>query len=90
MSSSGTKCKENSRDPEAERNTYLYRYRFKCSMDTIEGILPYTDLFLVDVKAGTEDTHRKYTGVTNRMIKENLKKLSQKQISGFAFQWYIM
>ena len=32
MSSSGTKCKENSRDPEAERNTYLYRYRFKCSM----------------------------------------------------------
>ena len=45
--------------------------------DTIEGILPYTDLFLVDVKAGTEDTHRKYTGVTNRMIKENLQKLSQ-------------
>ena len=45
--------------------------------DTIEEILPYTDLFLVDIKAGTEETHRKYTGVTNRMIKENLKKLSQ-------------
>ena len=47
------------------------------SLDTIEEILPYTDLFLVDIKAGTEETHRKYTGVTNRMIKENLKKLSQ-------------
>ena len=45
--------------------------------DTIEEILPYTDLILVDIKAGTEETHRKYTGVTNRMIKENLKKLSQ-------------
>ena len=31
----------------------------------------------LNVKAGTEDTHRKYTGVTNRMIKENLQKLSQ-------------
>ena len=27
-----TKCKENSRDPEAERNTYLHRYCFKCSV----------------------------------------------------------
>mgnify|MGYP000929898054 CR=1 FL=1 len=56
--------------------------------DTIEGILPYTDLFLVDVKAGTEDTHRKYTGVTNRMIKENLQKKSCSQCriaTGAAF-----
>ena len=77
MSSSGEKYKGNSKNSEAERNTYLYRYRFKCSMGHNRRDTAIYGSFFIDVKAGTEDTHRKYTGVTNRMIKENLKKLSQ-------------
>ena len=40
-------------------------------------ILPYTDLFLYDVKCYSEELHREGTGVSNRKILENLKKLSE-------------
>lgn len=41
-----------------------------------EKILPYTDLFLYDVKCFSEELHIKGTGVSNKRIKENLQKLS--------------
>ena len=40
-----------------------------------EKILPYTDLFLYDVKCFDSEKHRQYTGVGNELILENLKKL---------------
>ena len=40
-----------------------------------ERILPYTDLFLYDVKCLDSDKHKKYTGVGNELILDNLKKL---------------
>lgn len=40
-----------------------------------ESIIPYTDLFLYDIKAFEDSVHRKYTGVSNEIILENLKKL---------------
>lgn len=40
-----------------------------------ERILPYTDLFLYDIKSMDEATHRKYTGVSNARILENLHLL---------------
>ena len=40
-----------------------------------ERILPYTDLFLYDVKCFDSDKHKQYTGVENQLILENLKKL---------------
>ena len=40
-----------------------------------EKILPYTDLFLYDVKCFDGEKHRQYTGVGNELILENLKKL---------------
>lgn len=40
-----------------------------------ERVLPYTDLFLYDIKAFDSDVHRKYTGVSNKLILENLKNL---------------
>ena len=43
-----------------------------------EKILPYTDLFLYDVKCISEDLHKEGTGVSNRLILENLQKLSNK------------
>ena len=42
-----------------------------------EKILPYTDLFLYDVKCFSEDLHKEGTGVSNRLILENLQKLSE-------------
>ena len=43
-----------------------------------EEILPYTDLFLYDIKAVTDTLHIAGTGVSNVQILENLKKLSGK------------
>ena len=41
----------------------------------LERILPYTDLFLYDVKCFDSKKHEDYTGVGNSLILENLKKL---------------
>ena len=40
-----------------------------------EKILPYTDLFLYDIKVMDEAVHRQYTGVGNARILDNLKRL---------------
>lgn len=42
----------------------------------LESILPYTDLFLYDIKVMDENEHRRLTGVSNRLILSNLKGLS--------------
>lgn len=46
--------------------------------DRFEKILPYTDLFLYDIKCFSEKLHIKGTGVSNKLIIKNLKKLSEK------------
>lgn len=43
-----------------------------------EKILPYTGLFLYDVKAISDDLHKQGTGVSNKLILENLLCLSGK------------
>lgn len=43
--------------------------------ERFEKILPYTDLFLYDIKCFDNEKHRQYTGVGNELILENLKKL---------------
>lgn len=43
--------------------------------DKFEKIMPYTDLFLYDIKSMDTEIHRKYTGVGNELILENLAKL---------------
>lgn len=45
--------------------------------ESFEKILPYTDLILYDIKSFTENLHIEGTGVSNRLILENLKKLSE-------------
>ena len=40
-----------------------------------EKILPYTDLFLYDVKCFDSNKHKKYTGVGNELILKNLEQL---------------
>jgi pyruvate formate lyase activating enzyme len=47
-----------------------------CKWDLIEGILPVTDLFMVDIKHLDDQKHREATGVSNRLILQNIRKLS--------------
>ncbi len=44
--------------------------------ERFERVLPWTDLFLYDVKCVTDTLHRAGTGVSNALILENLTKLS--------------
>jgi pyruvate formate lyase activating enzyme len=53
------------------------------SHETIEKVSEYTDLFLYDIKLINEENHKKYTGVSNIRILENLRYISQK---GLAFR----
>ncbi len=46
--------------------------------DDFKDILPFTDLFLFDLKLMDDQLHQKYTGVSNKLILENLKFLSEK------------
>ncbi|MEG2353775.1 MAG: glycyl-radical enzyme activating protein [Clostridium sp.] len=46
------------------------------SWDKFEKIVDYTDLFLYDLKHMNSDKHKLYTSVSNELILENLKKLS--------------
>lgn len=45
------------------------------SFACFERILPYTDLFLYDVKCFGSEKHKRYTGQGNELILKNLKKL---------------
>ena len=43
------------------------------SKDALDKVIPYTDIFLYDIKAYDEDVHIKCTGHSNKIILENLK-----------------
>jgi pyruvate formate lyase activating enzyme len=45
--------------------------------DAIKAISGMTDLFLYDLKLMDDEKHIKYTGVSNKLILENLKTISQ-------------
>jgi pyruvate formate lyase activating enzyme len=51
--------------------------------EIIESILPYTDLFLYDLKGMNSDMHKQVIGVPNELIKENARKIAA---SGGKFQ----
>ncbi len=42
---------------------------------SLEKVMPYTDLFLYDIKAIDPDLHKKGTGKANTLVLENLNKL---------------
>ncbi len=45
---------------------------------TLDRVIPYADIFLYDVKAIDEDVHVKCTGVSNKLILDNLRYLDEK------------
>lgn len=44
--------------------------------DGFATVLPHVDLFLYDFKHADEERHREYTGLSNRLILENLRRLA--------------
>lgn len=45
--------------------------------ENFKRLLPYVETFLYDIKAMDDKIHKKYIGVSNKMILENLEKLYQ-------------
>jgi len=44
--------------------------------EIIDMVLPHTDLFLYDLKLADDEAHKHCTGMSNRPVLENLKKIS--------------
>lgn len=47
------------------------------SREALDRVIPYTDIFLYDVKALDDDVHKKCTGQSNKIILDNLKYLDR-------------
>jgi pyruvate formate lyase activating enzyme len=47
------------------------------SRDTVERIVHLTDLFLYDLKMMEDDHHQKYTGVSNKLVLDNLRLIAE-------------
>jgi pyruvate formate lyase activating enzyme len=45
-----------------------------------QKVIPFTDLFLFDLKVMDDEVHQKYTSVSNKLILENLEKLSESDV----------
>ena len=69
----------------AELFKLLKEQGIHCAIDTsgavgwenFEKVLPWTDMFLYDVKHVDDRLHREHTGRSNRQIVENLKRLAE-------------
>jgi pyruvate formate lyase activating enzyme len=48
-----------------------------CEKEVVEAIMPFVDLFIVDLKISDQDIHRQFTGQANECIKENFQYLSR-------------
>ena len=47
------------------------------NFENLKRVAPYTDVFLYDLKLLDDEKHKYFTGVSNQLILDNLKKLSQ-------------
>ena len=52
---------------------------FHIDWEEIEKVLPYTDIIISDIKHMDTNIHKKYTGVDNNKITENLIRLSKEE-----------
>ena len=66
------KCKENGIHTAVDTAGHI-------PFESFEKILPYTDLFLYDIKIFDSQKHKQYVGVGNELILENLKKLFERK-----------
>lgn len=63
-------CKENGLHTAVESTGFA-------PFEKIQEILPYLDLYLMDIKHMDSAKHKEYTGVENGLILENAKKIAQ-------------
>ena len=69
--------------------TVLYAENISCAVDTcgevvwqaFEMVLPYTEIFLYDLKAMTPELHSRLTGRSNERILANLHRLDETGVS---------
>ena len=69
----------------AELFKVLKQKNIHCAIDTsgavrwenFQKVLPYSDMFLYDVKHADDRLHREHTGISNTLIFDNLKRLSE-------------
>ena len=66
------KCKENGIHTAVDTAGHI-------PFESFEKILPYTDLFLYDIKIFDSQKHKQYVGVSNELILDNLKKLFERK-----------
>lgn len=46
-------------------------------LDSLRAAIPYIDLFLWDIKDTDDDRHKRYTGVSNKLIFKNLEEVDR-------------
>lgn len=52
---------------------------FYTSLELIKKALPYLDLIYIDLKLFDEEKHQKYTGVSSKIVKENIRYVLQSE-----------
>ncbi|MHB1153884.1 MAG: glycyl-radical enzyme activating protein [Eubacteriales bacterium] len=52
-----------------------------CDFSDLKRIIPYTDIFLADFKENDDSLHKKFTGVGNGLIKENIRRLCENNVN---------
>lgn len=63
----------------AEKIQTCLESTFHVPWSEAEKVLPYTDIVISDIKHMDSELHKKYTGVSNVRVLENLKKLSEEE-----------
>ena len=54
--------------------------------EVIEGLLPYLDQYLLDIKHMNPDKHREYTGRSNELMLENARKIAKSGITELSIR----
>lgn len=54
--------------------------------EVIEGLLPYLDQYLLDIKHTNQDKHREYTGRSNELMLENAKKIADSHMTELSIR----
>lgn len=54
--------------------------------EVIEGLLPYLDQYLLDIKHRNPDKHREFTGRSNELMLENAKKIADSHMTELSIR----
>ena len=54
--------------------------------EVIEGVLPYLDQYLLDIKHCNPDKHREFTGRSNELMLENAKKIADSHMTELSIR----